>query len=108
MATLHTDDIEAILAAWRRGAVLVEESDMRFADRGLYEDYHGATAALAAILTQYTTFAQLVSSWERHALGPGVRRACALKPGRGALRPAVLENAAYWCRLRQLVATSAG
>lgn len=108
MTTPPTDDIEAVLAAWRRAAMLVEESDMRFDDRGLYEDYHGATAALAAVLTQYTTFAQLVASWERHALGPGVRRACALKPGRGALRPTVLESAAYWRRLRQLVATSAG
>lgn len=108
MATAHVEDIEETLAAWRRAATVVEESDMRFADRGLYEDYHSATAALAAVLTQYTTFAQLVSSWERHALDSGVRRACALKPGRGSLRPTVLEGAAYWRRLRQLVATNAG
>jgi hypothetical protein len=108
MVTAHIDDIEAVLVAWRRAATLVEESDMRFVDRGLYEDYYGATAALAAVLTQYTTFAQLLASWERHALGPGVRRACTLKPGRGALRPNVLEGAAYWRRLCQLVAASAG
>jgi hypothetical protein len=108
MATAYTEDIEAVLVAWRRAATLVEGSDMRFTDRGLYEDYMVATAALAAVLTQYGTFAQLLAGWERHALGPAVRRACLLKPGRGALRPAVLEGMAYWRRLRQLVAATAG
>ena len=108
MATKFTDDIEAVLVAWRRAATLVEESDLRFVDRGLYEDYRTATAALAAVLTRYATLAQLLASWERHALGPAVRRACALKPGRGALRPKVLEGAAYWRRLRQLVAENPG
>jgi hypothetical protein len=108
MVTAHIEDIEAVLVAWRHASTLIEESDMRYADRGLYEDYHGATAALAAVLTRYTTFAQLLASWERHALGPGVRRACVLKPGRGALRPHLLEGAAYWRRMRQLVAASAG
>jgi len=107
MAIEYTNDIEMVLVAWRRAATLVEESEMRFADRGLYEDYHAATVALAAVLTRYTTFAQLLASWERHALGAAVRRACTLKPGRGALRPNVLEGAAYWRRLRQLVADSA-
>ena len=60
MATAHVEDIEETLVAWRRAATVVEESEMRFADRGLYEDYHSASAALAAVLTQYTTFAQLV------------------------------------------------
>jgi len=93
-----------VLVGWHRAATVIEASDLRFADRGLYEDYRSATAALAAVLTRYATFAQLIASWKRHALGPAVKRACALRPGRGALRPNVLEGAAYWRRLRQLVA----
>lgn len=108
MATARVEDIEAVLVAWRRAATLVEESDLRFMDRGLYEDYRRAAAGLAAVLTRYATFAQLMASWERQALGPAVRRACTLKPGRGALRPNVLEGVAYWRRLRELVAATAG
>src|SRR5262245_24955297 len=108
MATAFMNDIEPALVAWRRASALIEESDLRFVDRGLYEDYRVATAALAAVLTRYATLAQLLASWERHTLGPAAKRASALKPGRGALRPNVLEGAAYWRRLRQLVAATAG
>jgi len=100
-------EIEQALAQWRKRADFVERGEMRYTDRGLYEDYMAAIAALAAVLIRYESVDALLASWEQHTLRLAMERVRILAPGRGVLRADVLEGAAYWRRFTRLVAERA-
>jgi hypothetical protein len=96
-------ELDDAITHWRRMHVGIEQSDLRYLDRGRYEDYLGAIRVLATVLTRYTTVAALLASWKEQALRSAVARARILAPGRGVLNAEVLEGAAYWHAFRELV-----
>lgn len=89
-------ELDDAITHWRRMYAGVEQSDLRFLDRGRYEDYMAAIKVLAAVLTRYSTVEALLASWKEQALHSAVARARVLAPGRGVLHADVLEGAAYW------------
>ncbi len=100
-------ELERALTHWRRMGAAIEESDLRYVQRGRYEDYMAAIALLSVVLGGYTTIEALLASWREETLRAAVERARILAPGRGVLNPEVLECAAYWRRFREMVAQAA-
>lgn len=96
-------DLDEAIAHWRRMDAELEQSDLRFLDRGRYEEYLAAIRLLATILSRYPTVAELLASWHERTLRSAVARARILAPGRGVLNAEVLEGAAYWQAFRALV-----
>ena len=97
--------VERALRAWRRGAMLVQGCS-RAVTRGSYDQ---AMGAIEPTLRRHGSVAELVDAYYG---GDGdfrarVEAACAAAPEGDFLVRALVEDAAYWRRLQELIAQTA-
>ncbi len=94
---------EQAVALWRTGERLARR---RWAPEWP-RDYEAAIVAAVAVLQRYRTMDQLVAAYFDDAGDNWVEPLCRLPSGR-VLSYGVVEDAAYWRRLQQLIGEQAG
>ncbi|MGI8915749.1 MAG: hypothetical protein ACR2JY_18525 [Chloroflexota bacterium] len=94
---------ENAVSLWRAGEKLAHR---RQAD-DWQRDYDAAIAAAVVMLHRYHTLDALITAYFDDAVDDALEPLCRLPSGR-VLNFAIVEDAAYWRRLQQLVGEQAG
>lgn len=92
---------ENAVSLWRGGEKLAQQR--RSAD--WQRDYDAAIAAAVTALHRYHTMDELITAYFDDAVDNAVEPLCRLSSGR-VLNFGIVEDAAYWRRLQQLLSTA--